>query len=66
MGLGPPNVQSGDMVCVLFGCPRPLLLREFENFHLLVGDAYVYGMMDGEMIAELEAGKLAEEKFLIK
>jgi hypothetical protein len=66
MGLGPANVQTGDMVCILFGCPRPLLLRKFENSYLLVGDAYVYGMMRGEMIAEYEAGKLAEEQFVIK
>ncbi len=66
MGLGPGLIQNGDKVYVLFGCQHPLLLRKDGNNYLLVGDAYIYGMMRGEMIAKLEAGKFTEQEFMIK
>ena len=64
MGLGPPQVDKGDLVCVIFGCPHPLLMRKEKDHYLLVGEVYVYGMMRGEMIAELETGRPGTE-FLI-
>lgn len=66
MGLGPESIQNGDLICIVFGCPIPLLLRKTGDFYLLVGEIYVYGMMRGEMIVELEAGKLTEHEFVIK
>ncbi|PMD41896.1 hypothetical protein L207DRAFT_565647 [Hyaloscypha variabilis F] len=66
MGLGPPMMQAGDKICIIYGCHIPMVLREVGDSHLLVGECYVYGMMMGEMIAELEAGKRTEERFHIK
>jgi hypothetical protein len=66
MGLGPPMMQAGDKICIIYGCYIPMVLREVGDSHLLVGECYVYGMMMGEIIAELEAGKRTEERFHIK
>jgi hypothetical protein len=59
IGLGPPNTRVGDEVFILDGGTVPFLLRsereslrffvgELHNPYTLVGDCYVYGIMDGE------------------
>ena len=63
MGLGPAMMQTGDKVCIVFGCRTPMLLREAGDAYHFVGECYVHGMMMGEMMAELEAGKLGERRF---
>jgi hypothetical protein len=52
MGLGPLALQQGDMVCVLLGCNVPLLIRKEEDYHLLVGECFVWGLMDGEAVKD--------------
>jgi len=54
-------IQNSDKFCILFRCTHPLLLRKTGDVYLLVGEIYVYGMMRGEMIEGLEAGKFVEE-----
>jgi hypothetical protein len=60
LGLGPPTIQKGDEVWVLFGGQMPFVLRQKkveaasreivrDTEHELVGDAYVHGIMDGEV-----------------
>jgi hypothetical protein len=66
MGFGAAKLHEGDQVCILFGCPHPLLLRETGDTYHLVGEAYIYGMMRGEMMAEFEAGKFVEETFVLQ
>jgi Heterokaryon incompatibility protein (HET) len=41
----------GDMVCILFGCTFPILLRP-GDFWEVSGEAYVQGIMDGEAVME--------------
>lgn len=31
LGLGPDNVKEGDLVCILYGCSVPVLLREHQT-----------------------------------
>ena len=55
MGLGPWNAKVGDRVCVLKGADTPFLLRGDEREgerYTLVGESYVLGMMEGEVMAE--------------
>jgi hypothetical protein len=74
MSLVPPNSKAGDVVCVLFGSQTPFVLRpESERrsepmetvdslgIYTLVGECYVNGMMDGEMLAI----GLQRQKFVI-
>ena len=64
-GLGPADLAEGDLVCVLFGCSVPHLLRKKGNGYLLVGEAYVHGIMDGEAIDTEMAGKIGSTEFTI-
>ncbi|KAH7089903.1 heterokaryon incompatibility protein-domain-containing protein [Paraphoma chrysanthemicola] len=66
IGLGPPGMVEGDKICIIFGCKVPLLLREVDGNYILVGECYVFGMMQGEMTKEHLDGKLGETIFTIK
>jgi hypothetical protein len=53
--LGSPDVREGDMVCIIFGCSVPVVLRKVStgsgNAHFeVIGECYVHGMMDGEAL----------------
>lgn len=54
MGLGSANMQSGDLVCILTGSPVPWLIRRDGEDYILVGECYVHGIMNGEVM-ETEA-----------
>jgi hypothetical protein len=55
MGLAPRLAEVGDEVWILPGCDVPMLLRKFEDYHILVGECFVYGMMEGEQTKSLLA-----------
>lgn len=48
VGLGPDLIQEGDIVAILYGGRVPYILRPEGDHYLLVGEAYVYGIMNGE------------------
>lgn len=64
IGIGPPQTLPGDEVFVLFGGGSPYVLRPLRGranslsaqrskslpYYNLIGDCYVYGMMEGEAI----------------
>jgi hypothetical protein len=60
IGIGPPTTLPGDEVWVLFGGNVPFILRAWEGkdtslsadgiVRKFVGDAYVHGIMDGEVV----------------
>ncbi|KAL8788307.1 MAG: hypothetical protein Q9195_007363 [Heterodermia aff. obscurata] len=54
-GLGPKGTQVGDLICILYGCSVPVILRPQREslsdkimHYEIVGESYIYGMMDGE------------------
>jgi hypothetical protein len=50
-GLVHRYVEVGDDVCTLFGCSMPVILRKWNwEQHLFLGDCYIEGWMDGEII----------------
>jgi hypothetical protein len=57
-GLAPPETRERDVICILFGCSVPVVLRKVgrTDRYTFVGECYVHGMMDGEA---LPAKKLA-------
>lgn len=58
VGIGPYLAQEGDVVVILFGAPFCLVLRpEGVGQYRLVGDAYVHGVMHGELI-ESRSGQM--------
>ncbi|KAL8783756.1 MAG: hypothetical protein Q9195_009283 [Heterodermia aff. obscurata] len=54
-GLVPEGTRLGDIICVVFGCYVPLVLRPDEGSTFsIVGECYVDGVMNGEpLLGEL-------------
>lgn len=46
----PPIAKPGDVVVVFFGATVPYVLRPQQGGYLLVGDAFVQGLMKGEAL----------------
>ena len=65
VGLGVNSCMPGDLVCVIFGCSTPILLRKVEDHYVVLGEAYLHGMMNGEAIEGLERGDFVQENFSI-
>jgi hypothetical protein len=51
--LGNPGVLTGDKLCLILGCPLPLLLRQAGSSYTVVGSAYAQGYMEGEAMDAL-------------
>lgn len=54
--LGPAAMQPGDVVAVFLGGPTPYVLRpvgDGSRKYMLVGECYVYGVMNGEAFHHL-------------
>jgi hypothetical protein len=63
IGTAPAETKNGDMICLVFGCPVPLIVRPQEDHHIIIGWVHIYGMMNGEMMDELREGRLQTEEF---
>ena len=60
MGMVPPKSKAGDLVALLLGAKTPYVLRRSvdetlrnKDTYELVGEGYMDGMMDGEMMGTL-------------
>lgn len=49
VGMAPSQAKRGDVVCVLYGCRVPVLLRSCGDNYKFVGECYVDGFMNGEI-----------------
>lgn len=54
LGMAPRGAMKGDLVCILFGCSVPVLLRKTqdEEHFTLVGECFLDGCMRGEMMSQ--------------
>lgn len=59
LGLVPLDAERGDILCVLYGCSVPVVLRVITDAkedaakeYRLIGECYIDGMMDGEAVSE--------------
>jgi hypothetical protein len=73
LGLGPEGVQDEDLVCIIFGCSVPVILRKIvsnemtgEHHYELVGDCYVHGMMDGEAFTMQHSRNIPQTQFELR
>ena len=49
VGMAPQTANPGDRIVVFLGCQSPLVLRpRGDGGYLVVGEAYVHGLMTGE------------------
>jgi hypothetical protein len=65
LGMAQDSILEGDLVCVLFGCSIPIILRKLDGHFIYISDACVVGYMYGKGIEELAAGKFQVETFKI-
>jgi hypothetical protein len=58
VGFAPPKTETGDVIVILHGCSVPVILRPTHmssndvQDYFFVGEAYIYGKMDGEAFDE--------------
>ncbi|KAE9362593.1 HET-domain-containing protein [Stipitochalara longipes BDJ] len=69
MGLAPAMAEPGDRIAVLFGGKVPYILRQNKTGNsttwTFIGDSYVHGIMDGEVIKKLDAGEVVSEVIIL-
>ncbi|KAF3042591.1 hypothetical protein E8E11_004909 [Didymella keratinophila] len=67
IGLGPRVMQPDDLVTVLWGGDTPFILRRADTSLLLLGPAYVHGVMDEEAVrAWMDSDDPVETVFVIR
>ena len=52
LGIAPWGTMVGDSVCVLLGVPMPVILRSDFSFFKFVGECYLHGIMNGEVMQD--------------
>ncbi|KAK4692789.1 hypothetical protein P7C71_g4485, partial [Lecanoromycetidae sp. Uapishka_2] len=74
MGLAPQVAETGDVLCVIYGCPTPMVIRPVEHSSIdegeagdhrthyrLLGECFVHGFMQGEAMEISDA----EDQYII-
>jgi hypothetical protein len=64
-GLGPQTIAKDDVICVLYGCQVPVVLRKDGENYRLVGECFVLGPMNGEAIEWVKEEKAQVTTFRI-
>jgi hypothetical protein len=75
LGLVPMDTQPGDKICILFGGRVPFILRETSEqveidginhkCHILLGDSYIHGLMQGEAAKMIERQEVGVQNFYL-
>ncbi|KAH8692512.1 heterokaryon incompatibility protein-domain-containing protein [Phaeosphaeriaceae sp. PMI808] len=65
LGLATENVQDGDLIFILLGCGFPLVLRPQGRCYRVVGEIFVYGIMDGKVMDQLKQGHCALQEVIL-
>ena len=66
IGLVPHQTREGDIIAVLFGSALPFLLRPQGAEYSFIGTCYVEGIMNGELVKELDADDAKLETFRLR
>ncbi|KAH7075690.1 heterokaryon incompatibility protein-domain-containing protein [Paraphoma chrysanthemicola] len=64
-GIVPDHTDEGDLICVLFGCDVPVVLRQEAEHFIFIGECYVLGLMYGEAITAVRQGNIGSKQFVI-
>lgn len=49
LGLGSVHVPPGDSIYLIHGLKAPFVIHRESELHVLRGECYVYGLMDGKV-----------------
>ncbi|KAF4627649.1 hypothetical protein G7Y89_g10503 [Cudoniella acicularis] len=53
LGWGPLEMRRSDLICILFGCDMPIILRKVNSHFIHIGPCFVLGIMHGEAVADI-------------
>ena len=60
IGTGPPEIEQGHAIAILSGCDVPVVLRPVEEGRYeIIGETYIQGVMNGEVMKKTRDEKLA-------
>ena len=72
VGLAPGTTKKRDVVAILYGLSVPVVLRQVENaakednVYTLVGECFIYGMMEGEALDFKKAQRIVDQTFVLE
>lgn len=70
LGIVPTATEEADIVCILWGCSVPVILRPHENGHYeFIGECYINGItavMDGHAADQARYGQYEVVEFLLE
>lgn len=66
LGMAPLATRPGDVIAILLGCNCPVVLRRFDDgLHRIIGECYIQGLMDGEILDQQQNGRVSEQEFIL-
>ena len=65
MGVALVRVQSGDPICILQISSSPVVLRKSGDQFEIISNAFVLGVMDGEVWPMVKQVNICVEEFVI-
>ena len=70
LGLAPQSVKEQDLICIIYGCSVPVVLRPVKEndkcHHVLIGECYIHGMMDGKAFRLLHGMNTKRKEFELR
>lgn len=66
LGLVPFETELDDLVCVLLGGDMPFILRRQGPYFTLIGECYIHGIMNGEVLDAAQDGLVQLEEFSLQ
>jgi hypothetical protein len=67
-GLAPITARAGDTCCIIFGARTPFIVRPVAHLlrqYKLIGEAYVHGIMKGEIVERRANGEFQEDAIIL-
>lgn len=65
LGLGPARTAICDKVVILLGCSVPVILRKEDRGYVIIGECFIQGAMDGEVVQGIKDGTQELQEFLL-
>jgi hypothetical protein len=47
-------MQRNDLICLIFGCDTPIILRKVNSYFIHIGPCFVLGIMHGEEVVDIQ------------
>lgn len=79
LGIAPAQTKKNDLVCILYGCDVPVVLRRTQPAKRpigslsaksieaeMVGECFIYGCVDGEALSHQESESIASVQFILR